>query len=141
MNDPFVRLSALMVRRPWVVVGIWVLLLAVFGGVRGSRVNGVVKVGGSSAPGSESVQAAAILQRNFGISARTIVVIYHAPTLTAGDAGFRRLVQAGSRRLAVVRGVRSIRDFPGSGDRSLVSGDGHTTLALVNLAGDEEQTS
>ena len=89
---------------------------------------GVVKVGGSSAPGSESVQAAAILQRNFGISARTIVVIYHAPTLTAGDAGFRRLVQAGSRRLAVVRGVRSIRDFPGSGDRSLVSGDGHWLL-------------
>src|SRR5437588_308546 len=100
MNDPFVRLTTLVIRWRWAVVVLWTVLLIVSAGLLAPKAADVVKGGGFSMPGSESVQAADILQREFKLSPdNTVVVVYRSASLTVDQPAYRADVAATSHRI------------------------------------------
>jgi putative drug exporter of the RND superfamily len=136
MNDPFVRLSTFVIRWRWPVVAIWAVMLVVASGFLAPKAADVVKGGGFSMPGSESVQAADVLQREFKLSPdNTVVVVYRSPSLTVDQPGYRKDVADSSHRIAGLAHVASVLTFYNSGDGSLVSRDRHVTLGIVSLSG------
>ncbi len=72
-------------------------ILAVALGLFAPKVETALSGAGWQANGSESVQARALIQRNFGgLSSSALMVVVHSQQLTASDAGFRRRSLASS---------------------------------------------
>ena len=65
MTDPFARLGLAMVRWRWPVLAIWLILIAGVGALLAPRAEKTLQGGGFVLPGSQSAQAAAILDREF----------------------------------------------------------------------------
>src|SRR2546430_2936401 len=113
----------LAVMRWWVVVG-WVVVVVVCGVTLAPRADSVLKGGGYTAAGSDSVQADAALDRHFDDSVtRNVTVVFHSDQLTVDDSDFARQVDQGASRLQGVAGVRSVKTFSSTHSPGLVSAD------------------
>ncbi|MBV9282720.1 MAG: MMPL family transporter, partial [Chloroflexi bacterium] len=140
MDDPFARLSRAIARKPWLVVGVWVVLLLACAALW-PRAETVVKTSGFELPDTQAARAGAVLDREFGPSAgRGAVVVYHSAIRTVDSGAYRRDVVASTARIRGIGAVRSILTFFNTGDPSLVSRDRHTTLALVDFKSDDDPT-
>jgi RND superfamily putative drug exporter len=138
MTDPFARLGASMVRWRWVVLGVWLVVLVVVGGLLAPKAPKALKGGGFIDPDSESAKAAAILDTEFNASTFTsAVAVFHSTSGTVDDSTFKDQVTRTADSLAAVHGVRSVQTFYSSENPLLVSADRHTTFALVPLEGNE----
>ncbi len=138
MTDPFARLGASMVRWRWVVLGVWLIVLVVVGALLAPKAPKALKGGGFIDPDSESAKAAAILDAQFNASTFTsAVAVFTSSSITVDDPGFKDQVTRAADALSRVDGVRSVQTFYSSGNPLLVSGDRHTTFALVPLEGNE----
>ncbi len=139
MNDPFARLASFVVRRRWLVVIFWVILLAA-GAALSPLANTKVQGGGFSVPGSDSDKAASILSTQFNSSTfNNVTVVFYSPTLSAYDPAFRAPVTAAIARLRTVKGVKALYDYYENALPALVSKDGHTTIVPISLIGNEGQ--
>jgi putative drug exporter of the RND superfamily len=138
MNDPFARLGVAMVRWRWVVLGLWLVVLIVAGGLLAPKTPKAVKGGGFIDPDSESARAAAILDKEFNSSTFTsAVAVFRSATQTVDDPSFKDQVTQAADRLSRVERVREVQTFYSHGNPLLVSDDRHTTFALVPLEGSE----
>ncbi len=118
-----VRLVAL----AWAVV-------AVALGAFAPRVETALSGAGWQANGSESVQARALIQRDFGgLSSSALTVVVHSPTRVASDPAFRATV---ARVEQILRSDRRVSRVVPPAAGSTVSSDGHTALVLGGAAGD-----
>ena len=136
--DPFARWGGLMVRYRWLVVGVWIVLLAGFGGLLAPRAAKALQGGGFFVPGSESTRAAEAIDREFDAANRnTLVVVFHSDSATVDDADFKASVTEAERRLANIPGIRGIDSFFQTGNPLLVSADRHTSLTVGALSGAE----
>src|SRR5579864_4257694 len=138
MTDPFARLGASMVRWRWVVLGAWLVLLVIAGGLLAPKAPKALKGGGFIDPDSESAKAAAILDSEFNASTFTSsVVVFRSSSATVDDPAFKDQVTRAADELSQVPGVRSVQTFYATNNPLLVSADRHTTFALVPLEGNE----
>ena len=138
MTDPFARLGASMVRWRWVVLGVWLVVLVVVGGLLAPKAPKALKGGGFIDPDSESAKAAAILDTEFNASTFTsAVAVFRSNSGTVDDSTFKDQVTRAADSLASVHGVRSVQTFYSTENPLLVSADRHTTFALVPLEGNE----
>jgi RND superfamily putative drug exporter len=132
------RLSAL---HPWRVLGIWLLLLVVAIGLA-SGLGDVLTTESNLTSNPESMVADDLLQTRLLDNhdeplAETVVVT--STQLTTTDARFQQVVEQTTADLVAMDGtVLSATNVYASGDASLVSADGHTTLIPVTLTGSPE---
>lgn len=132
--ERFARFST---RRPWTVVAIWAALLVLsFFAV--SRIGDVLTTSGGNYVSTESERGDNLLEDRFwgGELPGTEVVVVQSADRTVDAPAFAALLTDLTARLqALPEDVRSVGGFALSGDRSLVSPDGRTTILPVTLAG------
>jgi RND superfamily putative drug exporter len=111
----------------WALVAI---ALAVFA----PKVETALSGAGWQADGSESVQARALVQRNFaGLSSSALMVVVHSPSLTVSDPSFAATITRVSHVLASDRRIASVvRPRRGAS----ISADGHTAIVTGGAAAD-----
>nr|MBA2373227.1 hypothetical protein [Chloroflexota bacterium] len=83
----FDRLGGFVVRRRWLVVGIWALILLATLPFA-PRVGGALSAGGFILDDLESARAKALLGTELGLPPSALVVVFHSPTLEAGTPAF-----------------------------------------------------
>jgi putative drug exporter of the RND superfamily len=111
----------------WAVVA---LGLAVFA----PKVESALSGAGWQANGSQSVQARALIQRNFGgLSSSAPIVVVHSSTLTTSSPAFRAVV---ARAEAVLRGDSRISRVVPPRPGVSISRDGHTALVVAGATKD-----
>jgi RND superfamily putative drug exporter len=109
-------------------------ILAVGLGVFAPKVESALSGAGWQANGSESVQARALIERNFaGLSSSALMVVVHSQQLTASDNGFRQTIGRVEHVLRANSHVRSVVQ-PHAG--SSISADGHTAVVMAGANGD-----
>ncbi|MCA1644004.1 MAG: MMPL family transporter [Chloroflexi bacterium] len=122
----------------WRLLVVWLAGLAVAGALLAPRASQVVKSGGFIVPGSESALANEVLARDFAASpTNTAIAVFHTPGRRVDDPDARGPIVAALARLRSMDRVHAVLSVFDSGDTSLVSSDGTTTLAAVALEGDQ----
>jgi len=135
----FWSLGDFVARFRWLVLAVWILLVGV--SVIGARqVKGELISGGINAPGSESDRGQVILADEFDRRpVKTAAAIFTSPKFVVTDPEFTNGVKEALDRVQAVEGVNRIRSVYNTGLQRLVSEDKHTTYAVVELNGTEEE--
>jgi trehalose monomycolate/heme transporter len=111
------------------------VLFAVAAGVWGTGVFGKLTAGNTfTPPGSESNRESAIAGSVFGRDAADAVVLFRSATQTVADPAYRQAV-TGYLAALPAADIVATATFWTSGQRGLVSADGHSTYAVLRLAG------
>ena len=136
------RLARTSARRPWIVVGIWMVLLLV-GGFLASGVGDVLTADISLTSNPESTQASDLIEdRLRGPDRATETVIVVSETTNVDDPAFELFVGDLLTQIRALDGlVEQATSFYEIGDPSLVSADGDTTILPVVLAFDEKNAT
>jgi RND superfamily putative drug exporter len=131
----FAGLGRFAYRRRRLILAVW--LIAFAAGLAGTvTLARHLKGGGFSSPDTPAQQALALMQRRLKLGLAAVTVVFTSPTLDARGVDFqRREAQA----LAGITprafpGLERVQTFAGSGDRLLVSRQGHASLALLVFA-------
>jgi putative drug exporter of the RND superfamily len=115
-------------------VAITWLIVAVALAAFAPKVETALSGAGWQANGSQSVQARALIQRNFaGLSSSALMVVVHSARQTTADPAFDRTIQRVERVLAGDSRVASVR-APQAG--AGISADGHTAIVTAGAKGD-----
>ncbi|HEX5940341.1 MAG TPA: MMPL family transporter [Dehalococcoidia bacterium] len=132
------RLARFSARRPWRVVGVWVLLLvaAVFAA---SGIGDVLNTDNEIFVDTESDDADKLLEERFrGPDVPTETIVIQSDRYTIEDPEFRSLVTGVTDELrGLDDNVASITNFYESSDGRLVSDDRATTILPVTLTGED----
>jgi RND superfamily putative drug exporter len=126
----FERLGRFVVARHRLVLGTWLMVVAVALPLA-PRVSDALRAGGFGSPDLESARTRAMLASELGVPPSAVVVVLHAPQLVAGSEAFEKAAAeatAGIERAPHVVGVRSHVVAPRQ-----VSADRHTAYDLVFL--------
>jgi putative drug exporter of the RND superfamily len=132
------RLARASARRPWITVGVWVVLL-VAGILAVSRLLGGVLTNDfefTNEPESERAQAL-LEERLRGPERVTEFLILISPSLTVEDLEFQRVVEEAQANLQALGPtvVTSTASFYQTDDPTMVSEDRHATLVPIVMAG------
>ena len=140
MSSPFVRIADFLYRNKGKALAVWALgALAIIAGLT-SQVQGLVKVGGYSLPGTEFHVSSEILKDKLGIAAdKTAIAVYTSDRYRVYDKAFHDAVIASLQRLVALPLVDRYETFYETGVPDFVSPDNHTLFAVLHLAGTEEQ--
>jgi RND superfamily putative drug exporter len=132
------RLARFSARRPWRVVGAWVLLLVV-AGFAASGIGDVLNTDNEIFVDTESDDADKLLEERFtGPDVPTETVVVQSDRHTVQDPEFEALVIGITDELrALDENVVSVNNFYESHDGSLVSDDRATTILPVTLTGED----
>ena len=125
-------------QRPWLVVGLWLVLLLA-GGLLATRAGSVLTTDQDTTAGLEAERAEDLLeQRLTGPEVPREFVIVQSAEATVDQPGYKAFVGG---LLAEIRGLDGVQEavtYYDSGAEELVSPDRHNTLLAVTLAGDIE---
>src|SRR5271169_456507 len=114
------------------------LVLVALAAVWGTGVFGKLSSGNNfTPPASQSQREANQASQVFGRNNADVVVLYHSATMSVSDPGYRQAVTAalsGLPRADVAR----VRSYWSTGSPSLVSTDGHSTYAVLQLTGADD---
>jgi RND superfamily putative drug exporter len=114
----------------WVVIAV---ALAAFA----PRVETALSGAGWQANGSESVQARALIQRNFGgLSSSALMVVVHSPRATTATPAFRQTI---ARVEQILRADAHVSRVETPRPRASISADGHTAVVMAGAKGDPTQ--
>ena len=124
------RWSATHVR---IVVVAWAVVVIGLG-VLAPRVETALSGAGWEDSGSQSVQARALIQRNFaGNASSGLMVVVHSPTLTTADAAFASTI---ARSEAILRSDARVASVTPPRAGQTISADGHTAIVMAGAAVD-----
>ena len=119
-------------RRPWLTIGLWVLLIALAGFVSSRWLGDALTSDIDFTNRPEAKRAAELVEERFGKQGITELILLSSDSVTVDDDSFQeaaRAIQAEAVREG--NGVRGALTFFDSQDPSLVSSDRHTTLIPV----------
>jgi RND superfamily putative drug exporter len=135
----FATLGDFVARFRWLVLAAWIIFVGV--SVLGARqVKGQLVSGGINVPGSESNRGATVLADEFDRNpTRTAAAIFTSERFKVTDQQYRDGVETALKNVQEVEGVDRVRSFYSTGLRRLVSDDEHTTYAVIDLTGTEEE--
>lgn len=140
MNQGFFpRLGDFVARFRWLVLAVWIVLVGI--SVLGARqVKGELISGGISVPGSESNRGDTVLADEFDRRpAKTAAAIFTSQRFVVTDPQYKDAVEKALNAVQGVDKVQRIRSFYSTGLQRLVSEDKHTTYAIIELDGTEEE--
>ena len=135
----FAGLGDFVARYRWLVLTVWIVFVGV--SVLGARqVKGELVSGGINVPGSESNRGEAMLADEFDRRpTRTAAAIFTSQRFKVTDQQYRDGVERALKNVQDTEGISRIRSFYSTGLKRLVSDDEHTTYAVVELSGNEEE--
>ncbi len=87
--------------------------------------------------GSQSQREARLADQVFGRDEADVVVLYHDAARTVADPGYRQAVTAALSRLPRAD-VARVTTYWSTGSPALVSGDRHSTYAVLQLTGADD---
>ena len=119
-------------RRPWLTIGLWVLLIALAGFASSRWLGDALTSDIDFTNRPEAKRAAELVEERFGKQGMTELILLSSDSDTVDDDSFQeaaRAIQAEAVREG--NGVRGALTFFDSQDPSLVSSDRHTTLIPV----------
>jgi RND superfamily putative drug exporter len=112
MNSLMGRLGAFTVRRRWLVIGAWVVLLAVMASFA-PRLTDRLGSGGFEVPGSQSLAVQRDLERRFANQfPTTALVTVHDEARTVDDPAFRAVVEGIATQVGAVPNVGGVSSSP-----------------------------
>jgi putative drug exporter of the RND superfamily len=120
-------------RRPWLTLGIWILVIVAAGITSSRLLAGALTTDVAFTNQPEAKRAADLVEERFGDPGVTELFIINSPSLTVDDGRFQaevRALQAEARDLAG-EDLKSVVTFYDTKDPSMVSQDRHTTLMPV----------
>ncbi|MBI2939810.1 MAG: MMPL family transporter [Chloroflexi bacterium] len=121
----------------WPVIAAWAVVFLLGLSLLPS-LPGRLKPGGFFDPSLESQQAQEVVERELGLRSAALVVIFHHPQWQADDPEYAAQVE---RALAPVRALPVVEEvIPPRLNPRQVGADGHTSFAVVTLAGDDSST-
>ncbi len=132
----FGTLARSMYRRRGIVLSLAAAFL-VFAGVWGTGVFGELSAGGFGDPGSESARATDRLDSALGRSGADVIVVYSSDSERVDSPGFEEAVVDTLAGLPSDE-VAEVSSFYSTGSTELVSADQHSTYAVVQLTGKDE---
>ncbi len=139
MTDPFARLTDQIIHFKWIVIGLWVAVIAVAALVLAPRATEVLQGGSLVIPGSESDRANVLLRTKLDASSQnTAIVVIQSGDLTVDSPALKAQVTQAAEVLGQVKGVHAVRTYYSGGGAAFASSDGHTTLITASLDGDEQ---
>ncbi len=128
------RLAVACARHPWRTVGAWIGAIAVAVLLVGSLLGDNLTSEGHVTNNPESLRGYDLLAERFPQKQEfDELVIVRSETLRTDAAPFRAKVAGLAAALRATGGTESVIDFDTSGDKSLVSPDGHAELIVVTL--------
>ena len=131
----FYRLGLAMVRRRWLVLGVWLLALAIALPFA-PRITSVLQSGGFSSPDMQSQQAVDLLVQKLHYQLNAVQILFSSPTMTADDP---RFIQEADATLAGLSGWSEVSEIvPFTENPHQISRDGHTAYTVVLLKGDPD---
>ena len=121
-------------RHPWRTIGIWVVLLAISGGLAGSLLSGVLTTSAQFTNTPEAVAAADLIEARLrGPKGVTEIFILQSDSATFEDAEMEAAVKSFQQEAMALDDVNSAVSFYDTNDPSMVSDDGRTMLVPVNF--------
>ena len=129
-----IRFGSFLARARWAVL-LSALTLLIGAGIFGLGVFGRLKNEGYGDPASESTRAKHLLDTRLGGSLADVILLLSSPTLHTNDPAF---TQAATTLLAALQKrpeVAALTSYYSTGNQSFFSRDGHETLALLHLTG------
>jgi len=123
-------------RRPWLVVGLWIVLIAIAGTLSAQFLADGLTTNVENYNDPESQRAADLIEQRFGATGETEVFILSAPDATVTDPAFERAVRS-LQASASDRGAEAVTYYD-TEDPTMVSDDGHTTLMPVTFPESDE---
>ncbi len=130
-SDLFARLGRFVVRRRWLVVAIWVVILLAAVPLA-PRVVGVLRAGGFILDDLESARAKALLQAELATPPSAVVVVLHSQTAVAGTIAFEGPAAAAIEHVPEAPDV--VRILSHTISPRQVSADGRTAYDIVFLS-------
>ena len=125
-------LTRLAISQPWVVVGTWIVIVAVLATI-GLGIDGKLSAGGLQVSNSESSRARALIGGNFGDTA-TMPVLLRGPRADVKTQG-----KALSTRLSRRPGLRVLSPWTASAGRSALRPSSDRALLLVSVSGTHDE--
>ncbi|MEE9199805.1 MAG: MMPL family transporter [Dehalococcoidia bacterium] len=116
-------------RHRWVVILLWLLLL-VGSGILAPRVGSVLK-GGFGEQNTEARRGLDLLEADVGLSPSVLVLVFSSDNLIVDSDRYRIQVESALAGLEDMPELDRIDTVYSTGNRRMVSDDGHTTYALV----------
>jgi len=138
-------LAHMSARRPWITIGIWVLVFLISGFLTSTLLADGLTTEFVFTSKPESQQAVDLTEEIRGPTGTNEVVIVRSDTLTVDDPAFEQVVQGLSEDLAAL-GPNVIKEgtltnYYLSRDESLVSDDRRTTILPFTMAGEFDDAS
>ena len=127
---PFDRLGRFVVRRPWWIVGAWVVLLLIALPLA-PQVPGQLRAGGFILDDLESARAKSLLEAKLGAPPSALVIVFSSPTLQAGTPEFEGAAAAATADVAGAPHVARVVSHLMSPRQ--ISVDRHTAYDIVFL--------
>lgn len=134
--SPLSRLGALLAARPRPVL-VAAILLVLISGVIGAGAMGEMILSRWEAPGTESVRAHEVLQREFHTGNANLILLV---TAAGGTVDSAEVAAAGAALTTELRADRAVADawsyWSAHGDPTLRSADGRHAVVLAHVSGD-----
>lgn len=128
-------------RRPWIVVGAWIIVLILAIGASSQLLEDALTTDVNLTNGPEAVVAADLIEERLGSQegSSSEIVVFLSETLDVDDAAFQSTVEDTLNRINALGldDVSTVADFYSTGDESLVSEDRGTTIAFVTVNEEE----
>ncbi len=124
-----------MVKRRWLVLGVWLLAIAVALPFA-PRITSVLQSGGFSSEDMESQQAIDLLVQKLHYQLNAVQILFTSQTMTADDPRFIQEADAALAKLSKWSEVTGIVPFTQNPHQ--ISRDGHTAYTVVLLANDPD---
>lgn len=140
-EGPLARHGRRMARWRWVVIPLWVLVIAV-AAMFGGRI-GDVLTDEAHLPGSDAERGVHLIESHFagGGEFSEVTPVFRSPGLTVDDPEYRDAVTAGlDRAAAIVPGTEVVSYFS-NGARDMVGDDGHLSIATLRMPVDSDTAS
>ncbi|MEE8407213.1 MAG: MMPL family transporter [Acidimicrobiia bacterium] len=133
MKQGFAAVGRGVVRYRWLVVTAWFVFVLV-GAIFAPRIEGVFDRGVDSGNTGESQQAADIIASEFSSrSAFQQLLVFSSEEVTVEDAEYRQAAEDLIGSIEDTGHIAGVMSFFSSGDPALVSEDGGTTFAVLDL--------
>jgi RND superfamily putative drug exporter len=130
----FSALGRFSCRFRWLVVAVWLVLLAA-GLAATPQLSHVLQGGGFANPDSPGQKAADLIQKRLKQGPATVVVVFVGDSLDARSPEFQRYERQALAELTAARipGLRSIATYATSGAEQLLSKDGRSSVAILTF--------
>jgi putative drug exporter of the RND superfamily len=134
------RLGRLVVRRRWLVIAAWTVLLPL-AGIFAVQLPSRLAFGGFEVPGSQSAAVERDLAERFpGQVPESAVIVVSHPRLTVEQPAFAAVVDGVAARVRAVPGVAAVQSWRMTRLPSFVSPDRHTTYLVAGLSGGQNES-